>query len=185
MVPAFEVSAMQVAGFAKALGTLGLAEQVRARVAPSTLAALNQPYGARWHPGQVVVDVSDAIVAVGGPSALEAVTYEMTKQSFGPVVRPLLSVMLALTGNSPASLFSRLHQTVGVAMRGVEVDWAATGERGGTLSLTYPITLPPESLNTWRGVVRFLFELAKCETGSVARHELINGGRTLRMWVEW
>lgn len=184
MAGPFEVSGMHVAGLAKALEKLGYLPGVLARVSEATRAALERPWDARWHPGAVLVEASDAVVALEGGLALEAMTYEMTRQSFGPVLRPLISVALALTGNDPAALFSRVDESLKVAMRGVDVTWEREG-RGGTLSLTYPIPLPPDSVASWRGVVRFLFELARCSTGRLAHHELLNGLRTLRLRLTW
>ena len=70
-------------------------------------------------------------------------------------------------------------------MRGVAVHWDPDGKQAGALSLTYPMALPPDAVASWRGVVRFLFELSKHPEGQLARHELVNGARTLRMRLEW
>lgn len=180
MAGPFEVSAMHVAGMGKALEKVGQLAAVLQQVSAATRAALERPYDARWHPGAVLVETSDALLALGGAPALEAMTYEMTRQSFGPVLRPLISVALALTGNDPAAIFSRVGESLKVAMRGVDVTWEPA-ERSGMLSLTYPVPLPPDSVASWRGVVRFLFELARCDTGQLAHHERVNGLRTLKL----
>lgn len=185
MADPFEVSAMHVNGLVKVLDALGYRAEVQAKVSPGTRAALERPYDARWHPGTVLVEVSDAVIALKGGPALEVMTYEMTKQSFGPVLRPLISVALALTGNDPASIFSRVGESLKVAMRGVEVHWDANGPKAGTLAITYPMALPPDAVESWRGVVRFLFELAKNPDGRVAQHEQANGARTLRLQLAW
>ena len=185
MADPFEVSAMHVNGMVKVLDALGYQARVAAQVSPGTRAALERPYDARWHPGTVLVEVSNAVIALKGGPALEVMTYEMTKQSFGPVLRPLISVALALTGNDPASIFSRVGESLKVAMRGVEVHWDANGPKAGTLAITYPMALPPDAVESWRGVVRFLFELAKNPEGRVAQHEQANGARTLRLQLAW
>lgn len=185
MAEPFEVSAMHVAGMVKVLDRLGYTARVQEKVSGATRAALERPYDARWHPGAVLVEVSDAVIALEGGPALETMTYEMTKSSFGPVLRPVISVALALTGNDPASVFSRVRDSLKVAMRGVDVHWDPDGKQAGALSLTYPMALPADAVASWRGVVRFLFELSKHPEGQLAHHELVNGARTLKLRLEW
>lgn len=185
MAEPFEVSAMHVAGMARALGELGIAADVLARVSPATRAMLERPYDARWHPGSVLVEVSNAVLAQRGSDALEAMTYQMTKQSFGPVLRPVVSVALALTGNDPASVFSRLGNSLQVAMRGVDARWEAISPTKGTLTITYPVPVPVDAVQSWRGVARFLFELSRHADGRMTEHARVNGDRSLRMTLEW
>jgi hypothetical protein len=176
----FEVSSMHVAGMARALTTLGY-NDVLGRLTPETLKSMDDPYSNRWHPGQVLVEVSNALVAVRGPDALEAMSYTMTRQSFGAVLRPMMSVALALTGNNPASLFARVGDGLQVAMRGVDVRWR---EAEHALELKYPEPVPDHVAASWRGVARFLFELSGRE-GRLESATFTDEHRTVTFVFAW
>lgn len=164
----FEVSAMNLSGLVKALTSRGLIEKVKAEVRPETLAALENPMSARWHPGALAVDVWNAVIKVDGPQQYEALNLKLTSESFGPVVRPLIKVALALGGSSPATIFSRLNDAIKVATRGVTVSWAPSGPTAGQVTFEYPCAVPPPVVeHGWRGVMRFGEEL----TGKTFRFE--------------
>jgi len=156
----FEVSAMNLAAMVRALQPGGLLEPVRAQLKPATAAAIDNPHGSRWHPGDVAVDLWETIVRVHGPERLEAMNLKLTADSFGPVVRPLVMVALALGGRSPATVFSRLGDASKVATRGVEVTWEPDGPSAGRVSFAYGREMPPVVVEYgWRGVMRFGEEL--------------------------
>jgi hypothetical protein len=176
-----EVSSMHVAGIAKAAATLGY-DDVVPSLPPAVRAAFETPFSRRWHPAVVLISFSDALVAHHGAQALENHSYEMAKSSFGAALRPLVSVALALMGGSPGALFARVGDGLSLALRGVRVKWRAD-ER--TLVLHYPITLPDEAVASWRGVARFLFELANTPGGGIAEHTFSGDRRTLTLKLSW
>jgi hypothetical protein len=176
-----EVSSMHVAGISDTAVKLGFAG-VLASLKPQVRESLEAPYGRRWHPGTVMFDFSDALAAAHGLEALEQHSYELTRSSFGPVLRPLLSVALALMGGNPSALFDRLGDAMGLAMRGVRVKWRAE-ER--CLSVQYPLPLPEAALASWSGVARFLFELAKQPEGRVVEHAFSADKRTIMLTLWW
>lgn len=164
----FEVSAMNLAGLAKALTARGLIDRVKAEVQPATRAALENPMSARWHPGAVAVDAWEAIIKVDSPAQLEALNLKLTAESFGPIVRPLVKVALALGGSSPANVFARLNDAIRVATRGVTVTWTASSPTSGQVAFEYGRAMPPVVVeHGWRGVMRFGEEL----TGKTFRFE--------------
>ncbi|MEW6433633.1 MAG: hypothetical protein AB1730_19165 [Myxococcota bacterium] len=167
-MPAFEVSAMNLSALTRALEARGLLDRVKAAVKPETRAALDDPMSARWHPGAVAVDTWQAIVDAEGPAQLEALNLKVTAESFGPVVRPLVKVALALGGSSPATVFARLNDAIKVATRGVTVTWTPSGAQAGQVAFEYPCAMPPVVVeHGWRGVMRFGEEL----TGKTLRFE--------------
>lgn len=164
----FEVSAMNLGGLVKALKARGLFERVKAEVRPETRAVLEDPMSARWHPSPVALDAWNAVIKVDGPSQYEALNLKLTAESFGPVVRPLLKVALALGGSSPATIFGRLNDAIKVATRGVTVTWTPSGPAAGQVAFEYPCPVPPPVVEFgWRGVMRFGEEL----TGKTLRFE--------------
>lgn len=156
----FDVSATTMTAIQKALREAGQYEPVRAALGAEAQRVLDEPNGTRWHPGAVANEVWAAIVQVAGPAGLEALNLRMTQKSFGPIVRPLLKVALALGGNSPATIFKRLGEALHVAMRGVQVTWAASGPSAGNLTFEYPVAMANVVVeSSWRGVLRFSEEL--------------------------
>jgi len=165
---AFEVSAMNLSSLVRALQVRGLLEKVLEVVQPETRAVLSNPMQAKWHPGAYAVDTWLAVIKVGGPAQLEALNLKVTAESFGPIVRPLVKVALALGGSSPATVFSQLNNAVKVATRGVTISWTPESKTSGQVAFNYPQSVPPEVVeHGWRGVMRFTEEL----TGKTLRFE--------------
>lgn len=180
----FEVSSVNVGSMAKALAASGRAAEVFALLSPETRAAWERPHDQRWHPGKVAIEGWSAIVKVGGPSWLEELNYRVTRDSFGPIVGPLVKIGLALSGSSPATIFSRLGDVTSVALRGVQFQWTAGVPTGGTEVLRYPVDMPPDVVEFgWRGILRVGSEL----TGKVIRVDRFEAltPRSFRLTVSW
>lgn len=180
----YEASAVHVAGFVAAARAVGALEPALPHLAPSTRAVLDQPYAAKWVPAAVIQDLTATIAARVGPEVLDELNYRMTKDSLGRLVLPLLKVALTLTGRTPATIFSRLDDSVRVAMKGVRATWESTGPQGGTVRISYPVPPPPVVHLAWRGVFRFGFELTGTR-GALDRFEYVDGGKTLVLRVSW
>jgi hypothetical protein len=157
----FEVSATNLAGLAKALVAEGLLDKLAPKLSPATLAVLKSPHERRWHPGAIAVETWGAIIDVAGAQKFEALNLKITRESFGPIVKPLLKVVLALGGSSPASVLSRLDDTIKVATKGVRATWTPAGKDGGTIVFEYPCPMPRTDVVEygWRGAMRFGEEL--------------------------
>ena len=120
---------------------------------------LDHPYDEKWVSAQVIEDLINCLADAHGPDALDEVNFAMTKDSLGKVVLPMLRVALAITGRSPATIFSRLGDSVKVAMKGVEVKWTPDGPNAGRVTLRYPQSMPQVVHYAWRGVFRFAWDL--------------------------
>ena len=178
----FELSAVNLAAMDKALGTRR--EEVYALLSPEALAVHRDPHSARWHPGHLAVEAWVAIIKLGGKQWLEDLNYELTKKSFGPIVTPLIKIGLTLSGSSPASIFSRLGDTVTVALRGLKLEWKPGGPSNGAETISYPCAMPPETVEAgWRGVFRVGSELCG-KTIRVDRFEP-ESDRRFRFDVSW
>lgn len=179
----WQASAVQVSGVWKQLQRRGVEAKVLARLLPTTRAAVENPWSTRWHSGDVLIDLSQSIIDEVGVEAFMDLNYEMARDSFGGIVRPLIQVALALTGRSPATVFARIPSGVTSALQNVSVAWKSTGEKAGLLSFTYPSPIRPETEFAWRGALRFLSELS----GTPSRVEKVEllGGNSLHFDLSW
>lgn len=180
----YEASSVHVAGFVAAAKAVGALEKALPHVAPETRAVVERPFDRKWVPAAVIQDLTATVAAKAGPEVLAELNYRMTRDSLGRLVLPLLKVGMALTGRSPASVFSRLDDSVKVAMKGVHVTWEATSPSGGVVRISYPEPPPPVVHHAWAGVFRFGYELAGT-TGKLESFEYVEGGKTLVMKVSW
>ena len=174
---------MQLTGLWKQVVKRSLEAKVRARLAPATLAALENPWSTRWHSGDVLSDLSCGIVDELGREAFADLNYDMTRESFGPIIRPLITVALALTGRSAGTVLARVPSGASSALQNVNITWRETGARAGTLSFVYPTPIRPETEFAWRGALRALSELAGAPA-TIAKVEL-RDGNALRIDLTW
>lgn len=183
MTTDWEASSVQLAGIAKQAQARGLFDKALARCAPQTQQAFRNPYDARWHPGAVLSDFSEALLAISDAATFEAINFDMAKASFGPILRPVIQVAMAITGRSPATILARVPASVAPAVKNVGCVWEPQGKSGGALSFTYPRDISPNSELAWRGALRFIAELS----GQPVRVEKVDfiAQRTLRFVLAW
>ena len=184
-VRGFEVTAVYVSGFKKALQDLGLLEQVVAKVRPETKDVLDAPFSARTHDADVLRDLSDVLHALAGVETFQKHSYLMARDSLGKILTPMFKVALALTGRSPATLLSRVPDSVHQALRGVKATWLPDGDKAGVLRVDYPEPVTPVAADGWRGTLRFLFELIEGVPARIVKIETLNEVRTLAIHVQW
>lgn len=179
----WNASAVQVSGVWKQVKQRGAEAKVLARLQPATRAAVENPWSTRWHSGDVLIDLSQCIIDELGVDAFMDLNYDMARDSFGAIVRPLIQVALAITGRSPATVFARIPSGVTSALQHVAVDWKSTSSKGGVLSFTYPSPIRPETEFAWRGALRFLSELS----GTPSRVEKVDlrNGNSLHISLAW
>ncbi|HEY6912164.1 MAG TPA: hypothetical protein VI356_22485 [Myxococcales bacterium] len=146
----------------------GLKEAVRERVPAETRALLDKPpLPISWVSGRHVDAVLEAVMAAAGEDKVIQLGAETTRNSFGPVVRPLLKTLVTLFGASPAALFSRLDTVLPVFSRGSTFTYEPSGEREGLLRLRIVDRAPRAWFVQWRGTLAFGFEVAGVN-GSIA-----------------
>ena len=170
----WQASAVQLTGLWKQIVKRGLEAKVRAHLSAATQAAIENPWSTRWHPGDVLSDLSCGIVDELGAEGFADLNYDMTRESFGPIIRPLITVALALTGRSAGTVFARVPSGASSALQNVDITWKETGARTGTLGFVYPTPIRPETEFAWRGALRALSELAGAPA-TVAKVELRDG----------
>ena len=163
----------------------GLKEAVRERVPADTQALLDKPpLPISWVSGRHVDAVLEAVVAAAGEEKVIQLGEETTRNSLGPVVRPLLKTLVSLFGASPASLFSRLDSVLPVFSRGSTFTYEASGEREGVLRLRIVDSAPRAWFVQWRGTLSFGFEVAGVK-GSIASCDIDPDAKGAVYRVAW
>jgi hypothetical protein len=178
----WEANAVQLAGLATQAKARGLFDRAVSRCAPSTREALQNPHARRWHPGAVLVDFSEQLLAVSDAATFEAINFDMARESFGPILRPMVQVAMTLTGRTPATLFSRMQASIASAVKNVTSTWSAHGPNAGELCFHYPEAISPDAAHAWRGAIRFVAELSGHE---VRETNFAHDGKTFRFTLAW
>lgn len=179
----WQASAVQVAGLFKQVKLKGLDAKALAKCSPATRAVFENPWSARWHSGETLTEFSRVVVELVGREGFADLNYDMARASFGPILRPMIQVALAITGRSPATVFARVPSSLESALRNVVSTWEPTGKTGGVLRFAYPCVIDPDTEWAWRGAIRFIGELS----GTPARIDeakLIDGS-ALQFTLSW
>lgn len=124
-----------------------------------------------------------AVLDVYGASKVEEVGLLTTRNGVGPIISPLISVIGAIFGLDPSTLFERMNDLSSTSIRGITLEWVSTGRRAGTLRVSYPagvggVTVEP----LWRGACRYVFELAHAKAGQVESQAI---GAALELSLRW
>jgi hypothetical protein len=165
----YEVSSTYVSGLMRAIRSAGLlTEAVLARLGSEQRMMIDAPYARRWWNGPESSKVTASVAQVHGTAKLEEAGYVSAKHAVGPIIAPMVSVIGAIFGLSPTTLFARMADLSSTSIRNVTMVWASTGPTAGTLTLSYPCPFAREGIEPlWRGACRYVFELAHAKGGSV------------------
>ena len=177
----FQTSAAYIAAISRALTKLGKLEAVLAKAEPTAAEMLRAPNSRSWWGSTEAFAMTRAIVAVGGVDLLQQVGRLGVLESIAAILRPLVGVLLALSGPSPATLLSRFGQLSSTAVKNVNFTWLATGQTSGELTITYPVTVPPEYVAYWLGGFDFVWSTTKKTGTTKATHH----GTWLHFAISW
>jgi len=103
-------------------------------------------------------------------------------ESMSSIVRPLVTVVTALAGPSPATLFAKLGQFSQAAVKNVSITWKPLGPLAGTVAIEYPRPVPEEYGALWVGAFDYVFETTKKQPGPV---KLVHAEGLLTFEVSW
>ncbi len=182
-IPVVLTSSQYLQGIIRALRKKGHYEAVRALLGPESAQVLEKAESKRWWPASQTNPVVVAIEQVGGGALVFQVSKSAMAESLGPVVSPLVSVVLALSGMAPQQLFSRLGQLSSVSVKNVEFEWKATAQNGaGNLTVKYAETMPKAISEIWRGVFDYCLNITKHSGTSTLRTHL---GGTFVFELNW
>lgn len=159
-------------------------EAIKKKLEPRVRAMVLNPYAETWHPARQLEALGETAIAVMGPTAFEEASYAAVKNRFAPIVLPMLKSTLASTNRSPAAVLSKLEASVKVAMRGLDIIWKADNANSGLLQIRYPRPVAPHVESSWRGVLRYIFEVTQA-TGRVEQSLQTPARNTLQYLVSW
>lgn len=162
----YEGSVLYVRNWVATLASNGMLADYQAKLPPELAEIVRNPWKRRWYGS---AQIEGLIAAVGEPALIERLSYEMTAKNFGPIITPMLTVALTLVGASPATVFANMDSPLGLALRNAHCRWASKGPTSGTLIVQFPRAPFQFAEAIWRGVARFIFELAKKPQGKVDR----------------
>lgn len=177
----FQTSAAYMAAVSRALAKLRKLEQVIAQAEPAAVELLRAPNSKSWWSSREAFAMTKAIVAVGGAELVQEVGRLGVLESIAAILRPLVGVLLALSGPSPATLLSRFGQLSSTAVKNVNFNWLSTGQTSGELTITYPVTVPPEYVAYWLGAFDFVWSTTKKTGLTKATHH----GTWLHFAISW
>jgi hypothetical protein len=179
----YEVSAAYIDSLVRVVRGSGRVAEVAA-VDSRVEWLMNNPWADNWHPAELLEVLGEAAVQVLGEPFLEEMAYQAMKQRFGGIVLPMIKSSLA--SGTPATVFSRLDGMVKVAIKGIELGFRPDGDTAGVFTVTYPRPVAPHTQLSWRGVIRFIFEVTgKTATGVVDAQQRSADGRALEYRVRW
>ncbi len=181
----YEVSGAWVEAIVRALKSSPHFDAIVQKLSPPVKEMVSNPWAETWHPALSLEAVGEAaIAAIGGP-AFEELAYVAVRDRFGAIVLPMLKSTLASSQRSPVAVLSKLETVVKVAMRGIAITWTAdAGNNSGVVQVQYPRVVAAHVENSWRGVLRYVFEVTQA-TGRVERSRHLPAGSTLQYLVSW
>jgi hypothetical protein len=153
------------------------------KLSPAALALTKDPWGETWQPARLLEEVGEAAVVTVGADAFETATHAALRERFGPIVLPMLKSSLAASNRSPVTVLKKLNDLVKVAMKGIEVLYQAEAENRGVVQIAYPRPVAAHVVSSWKGVLRFVFEVTT--PGTITQTFHAPHGATLQFAVEW
>ncbi len=159
----YMVSSTYVGGFIRALRSQALLTAgFEAKLGPALRAMVASPYAQSWWDGALTEQIVTLVLQEHGPDRLEEAGFFTTRNSVGPIITPLISVIGAIFGLRPSTLLERVGDLTSTSVRGVELSWTSTSETTGRLKIVYPSSHGGRLVEPlWRGSCRFIFEISK------------------------
>lgn len=146
--------------YLRALRQAMVAHGLSAPTDPTLARFLGELHLQSWWRGADVVRLFDHLSTTAGPSVAERLAYLASRDGMGPIVRPLASVVLALTKSPGHALFSRVQNFVTVGVRGVDAGYTPNAE-GCTLTFRFPSPVGHRASHLWSGMIAVGLELAR------------------------
>lgn len=164
----YQVSGAYIDAVMRSLRERGRYPEIKEKVDPATRAMMDNPWSETWHPAIQLEVLGEAVVAVLGKEAFEELAYLAMKERYGNIVLPMLKSTLASSNRSPAAVLSKLEGVIKVGMTGLELLWKPDHDTAGMLQISYPRKVAVHVELSWRGLLRYLFEVTQA-TGRVDR----------------
>ena len=179
----YDVSSAYLDAVLRALGSKSL-PAVREVLNPESIAVVENAWSDAWHPAIHLEALGEAVVKVLGAEAFENLAYRAMKDRFGAIVMPMIKKSLETTKRSPAAILVNLPGLVEIGIRGLDITWEAKGPSAGLLEIRYPRPVAAHVDHSWRGVLRFVFEMTQA-TGRVEQFVHSETGTTFQYRIVW
>jgi hypothetical protein len=157
------------------------AKRLEARLPFPAREIAKAPFASPWYVASKVDGLWATALATLGPTCLEDAGYQVIKDRYGPMMIPMHKK--AMAQKSPDAVLKVMQSMTEYAIRGVTMTYKPTGERLGIFAVAYPRAVAPQTAGTWRGVLRFVFEVTA--PGKVTREDQKDGGKLLLFEVTW
>ena len=155
LTPHFEVSAIYVASVQRQAAAFEPALELD----PPTLEGLARPYSARWHPGELPLEVHRAVVRRAGAEALVRFERQGATHGLGPIIRPLAELVRTLTRVPAEALLQAVPVAAQLGVRGLHLHW---DQQRRELTIRYPVEIEEViAVCAWRGILEGVFELGR------------------------
>ena len=154
-----------------------------AEIPPASLQILENVWSDAWHPATHLEAFAAAVVKVHGPETAEELAYRAMKDRFESIIMPMLKRSLETSNRSPAAILSRLGGLVEMGMRGLDILWEDE-KQGGILQIKYPRGVTSTVDLSWRGVLRFVFEVTQ-STAKIVEFFHSETRTTLQYKIVW
>ncbi len=180
----YEISATYLLANIKAIRELGFYDAWFGSLSDDLKEIVASPNRQNWWPGAVNERVLRALADRCGEPAVEAVGFTSVHRSIGPIVLPLLKVLLTMTSSDPNTIFSRLGQFSSTSSRGVEITWRPIDATHGEATIRYNARTEPVMKALWRGGLRSGFSLLNRQGAVDAATQSVDG-RALTFLLSW
>ena len=165
----YEVSGAYIAAVAESLKTSPKFHELTGKLTPPVLEMVENPWGQTWHPAKLLESLGEVTVALLGADVFHEAAYVASRDRFGPIVLPMLKKTLGENKGSPLPILTKLESLVNISMHHVKMVWKPDFGNNGMLQVTYPRPVASHVEGSWRGVLRYVFEVTECATGRVER----------------
>lgn len=177
----YEVSAAYIDSLVRVVRLTGRLPEVE-KANPRVSQLVSQAWSNTWQPALTLEAFTESVAAVLGEPFIEEMAYQAMKQRFGGIVLPLLKRSVAA---GPAMLFARLDSVVKVAIQGAALSFVPEGESAGLFTVAYPRPVPALTSGSWRGVIRYVFEVTGKATGRIDAQAHTSKGKVFEYRVAW
>ncbi len=176
-----EFSATYVGALRDSLAKLRHLAAVESRVTPAAARMLDAPASQPWWPEELLLDLMHVLRELLGDDGVKAIAFDASHSRMGPISRPLINVLLLVSGATPDTLLSRISLFVSLGVRPVKSRWVRSGPTSGEVSFEFSHDVPTDFGLLWWGLLEETFALAR--SGRVTGHEL--GPAAHRFTIDW
>jgi hypothetical protein len=178
----FETSATYVQALIRALEQEGQLQAVLGSADPDVKELIQNPHARPWWDARRSVAFTHTVVEVGGPFLLQRVGKIAVFESIAPVLRPVITVLIAIGGPSPAALLSRFSQLARVAVSNVEFEWLGRTETAGSMVIRFSQPVPENFASLWQGAFDYIFETTQVQgSRTLSAHD----GGVMKFELAW